>query len=103
MNESVPFFRYVVQHMDRRVERRLYLLAIEALGSTDGSDRRALKTALYLMDWKAPFEARRIRMAAAAALRRIGSPPALDTLREATERGSRSVRSAARAALAEAD
>jgi hypothetical protein len=101
---AVPFFRYVVQHMDRRLEPRLYLLAIESLGSTDGAESiAALKTALYLMDWKAPFEARRVRIAAAGALRRIGSPPALDALREATERGSRSVRSAARAALAEAD
>ncbi len=101
---SVPFFRYVVQHLERRVEPRLYLMAVEALGSTDGPESiAALKFALYLTEWKAPFEARRVRTAAAGALRRIGTPPALDTLREATSHGSRSVRSAARAALAEAD
>jgi HEAT repeat protein len=99
---TVPFFRYLVQNMDRRVEPRLYLLAIEALGSTEGPESiAALKTALYLMDWKAPFEARRVRTAAAGALRRMGTPPALDALREATRHGSRSVRSAARTALAD--
>ena len=101
---SVPFFRYVVRHMERKVEPRLYLLAVEALGSTDGPDSiAALKFALHLTDWKAPFEARRVRTAAAGALRRMGTPPALDTLREATRHSSRSVRSTARAALADAD
>ena len=78
--------------------------AIDALASSDGSEAvDALKNALYQRDWKAPFGARRIRIAAAAALRRIGSPPALERCVSATERGPRSVRSAARAALAEAD
>jgi HEAT repeat protein len=97
---SMPFFRYLVQHMERRVEPRLYLMAVEALGSAGGPESvAALKFALYLTEWKAPFEARRVRTAAAAALRRMGTPPALDALREATRTGSRSVRSVARAAL----
>ena len=46
-----------------------------------------------------PFRTRRIRAAAAGALRKIGTRPALDVLRDATTRGSRGVRSASRSAL----
>lgn len=101
---SAPFFRYVVRHMDRRTEPRLYVAAIEALGSMETQDAiDALRHALYHGDWKAPFETRRIRAAAAGALRRIGAPPAIAVLREATRRGTRGVRAAARDAMSGMD
>jgi HEAT repeat protein len=43
---------------------------------------------------------RRARTAAAHALRRIGSPPAVEALRQASARGSWGVRAAAKAELA---
>jgi HEAT repeat protein len=80
----------------------LYLSSIQALGMAGGTESiDALKFALYQGDWRAPFETRRLRAAAASALRRIGTPPALDVLRDATRQGSRGVRSAAREALSE--
>jgi hypothetical protein len=98
------FFRHVVRHMDRRVEPRLYVTAIEGLGTATNTEAiDALRYALYHGDWKAPFETRRIRAAAAGALRRIGAPPAIDVLREATQRGTRGVRAAARDAMAGMD
>jgi HEAT repeat protein len=42
---------------------------------------------------------RRLRAAAAQALRRLGTPAALDVLREASEQGPRGVRAAARSEL----
>ena len=101
---SAPFFRHVVRHMDRRIEPRLYVAAIEALGTLANQEAiEVLRYALYHGDWKAPLETRRIRAAAASALRRIGAPPAIDVLREATHRGTRGVRTAARDAMAEMD
>ena len=97
---SAPFFRHLVRHMDRRTEPRLYVAAIEALGTMENQEAiEALRYALYQGDWKAPFETRRIRAAAAGALRRIGAPPAIEVLREATRRGKRGVRAAARDAM----
>jgi hypothetical protein len=101
---SAPFFRYVVRHMDRRTEPRLYVAAIEALGTMETPDAiDALRHALYHGDWKAPFETRRIRAAAAGALRRIGAPPAIEVLRQATRHGTRGVRAAARDAMSGMD
>jgi HEAT repeat protein len=59
----------------------------------------ALKRALHHGDWWAPLRTRRTRAAAAQALRRIGTPAALDALREASARGPHGVRAAARSEL----
>ena len=97
---SAPFFSHVVRHMDRRTEPRLYVAAIEALGAINNQEAiEALRYALYQGDWRTPFETRRVRSAAAAALRRIGAPPAIEVLREASRRGNRGVRAAARDAM----
>jgi hypothetical protein len=59
----------------------------------------ALTDALYHGEWKAPLRTRRVRAAAAQALRRIGDDAALSALREASTQGSRGVRSAAKTEL----
>ena len=98
-----PVFSYLVRHMDRKKESQLYLTAVNTLGSYGGPEAvEALKFALHQGDFWAPMATRRIRTAAAQALRRLGTPAALDVLRDAVANGSRGVRAAARAELPEA-
>ncbi|MCA1650027.1 MAG: hypothetical protein LC753_06980 [Acidobacteria bacterium] len=79
----------------------MYAAAIDALGAVGGPEAvDALKFALHQGDWRAPFTTRRLRAAAAVALRKIGTPPAVEVLRDASTRGRGGVRSAARAELA---
>lgn len=96
-----PIFCYLLRRIDRRSFQEVYLGAIDALGHIGGDDAvQALKTALHEGDWWAPVRTRRFRTAAAASLRRIGTPAALDALRVAAGRGRpRGERSAARAEL----
>jgi HEAT repeat protein len=95
-----PLFCYLVRHLDRKAFASLYVGALDALGSFGGPDAvEALKDALQHGDWKAPLRTRRARASAARALRRIGTGPAVTALREASARGPRGVRSAARAEL----
>ena len=97
---AAPVLAYFVRHLDRRKQHRLLLSSIEALGRVGGPHAvDPLKFALYQGEWAAPFETRRMRAAAASALRWVGTPAALDVLREAAQRGPRGVRQAARAAL----
>jgi hypothetical protein len=97
---ATPLFVYLVRTLDRGRHLPVYLAAIDALGAmgeTEAVD--ALKQALHHSDWWAPGRTRRARGAAAAALRKIGSPAALDVLRTAAKTGSRGVRTAARSEL----
>jgi HEAT repeat protein len=95
-----PLFCYLVRHLDRKALPAVYVTAIDALGTFGGPEAvGALKEALQHGDWLAPWRTRRTRAAAAAALRRIGTDPAVTALREASSRGPRGVRSAARAEL----
>jgi hypothetical protein len=97
---AAPLFCYLVRHLDRKTFPNVYVSAVEALGSFGGPDAvEALKEALQHGDWLAPWRTRRTRAAAAAALRRIGTPPALTALRDASTRGRRGVRVAARTEL----
>ena len=99
---AAPLFCHIVRHIDRRAFHAVYLGAIEALGSFGGPEAvGALKEALQHGDWLAPMKTRRARLAAAHALRRIGNTAAIEALREASTRGSRGVRSAAKAELAQ--
>jgi hypothetical protein len=99
---AAPLFSYLVRHMDRRKEQTLYQTSIDALGTFGGPDAvEALKHALNQGDWWSPLQTRRLRSAAARALRRIGTPAAMEVLREASTRGPRGVRAAARAQLPE--
>ncbi len=95
------FFAYLVRHLDRAKHHGVYLASIEALGTFgDSASVEALEFALGVVNWWAPLRARRARTASAAALRKIGSPEALDALRRAAATGNRSTRAAARAELA---
>jgi hypothetical protein len=69
--------------------------ALGALGDHEES-AAALRAALYRGEWWAPYRTAALRRAAAAALRRIGSPATLGILEEAARTGSRGVRKAAR-------
>ena len=90
-----------MRHVDRRAFQQVYVAAITALGAFGGPDAvDALTVALHQGEWWAPVRTRRHRAAAAAALRRMGSPPALDALEAASRKGTRGVRAAARAELA---
>jgi HEAT repeat protein len=50
-------------------------------------------------EWRAPLRTRRVRTAAARALRLIGTEPAIAALQDAANRGPRGMRAAARAEL----
>jgi hypothetical protein len=98
---ATPLFIYILGHVDHRgALSPVYLRAIESLGALrDPSGIEPLREALYKGDWWAPRRTAALRTAAAAALARIGTPDAFTVLDEAVERGSRGVRSAARAQL----
>jgi hypothetical protein len=97
---AAPLFVHLVRNLDRRAFHGVYVAAIEALGAFGGTDAvDALREALGRGDLTAPFKTRRARAAAAHALRRIGTGPALEALRAAAEYGSWGVRAAARAQL----
>lgn len=97
---AAPLFCYLLRHLDRNRFQQVYVGAVEALGGFGNPDAvDALKQALYGGSWWTPVRTRKIRTAAAEALRKIGSQPAVDVLQGAATRGSRGVRGAARAAL----
>ena len=97
---AAPLFSHLVRHMERRAFPQLYMTAIEALGAFGGTDAvDALKTALHAGAWWTPLTNRRYRGAAAQSLSKIGTPAALDALRDASKNGSRGARAAARAEL----
>jgi hypothetical protein len=99
-DRAAPLFWYLVRHVDRKAFYGVYISALEALGSFGGPDAvEALKDALQHGDWLAPLRTRRTRAAAAQALRKIGTVPAVTALREASTRGPRGVRTAARTEL----
>jgi len=98
---AAPLFGYLVRHLDRRQFPQLYMAAIEALGAFGGADAiDALKTVLHSGSWLTFFSTRGVRGAAAHGLARIGTPEALNVLRDATRTGGFFARSAARAELA---
>ena len=98
---AAPLFCYLLRNLDRRALPQVYVAAIDALGAFGGPDAvGALKYALHQGDWRAPVQTRRLRGAAAQALRKVGTQAAVDALRECSTRGPRGVRAAARAELA---
>jgi hypothetical protein len=99
---AAPLFAYLVRHINRSRHAQVYLSAIEtlgALGAVEGIE--ALAQALQRGEWWAPMRTRRRRTAAAASLKRIGTPAATEALETAARRGPRGTRAAARAHLTE--
>jgi HEAT repeat protein len=97
---AAPLYGYLVRHMDRGAFPELYLTSIEALGAFGGADAiEALKAALHTGHWWTIFANRKFGAAAAHALRRIGTAPAIDALRHASTTGAPGARGAARAEL----
>jgi HEAT repeat protein len=101
---ATPLFVYILGHVDRRgALAPVYLRAIESLGALrDPAGIEPLRAALYKGEWWAPRRTAAVRHAAATALARIGTPEAFSALDDAVARGTRGVRSAARAQLAAA-
>lgn len=98
---AAPLFGYIVRHVDHRgVLRNVFLRSIEALGMfRDEPSIDLLKEVLYRGEWWTPRRTAKLRGAAAQALRRIGTPAAIQALQQAAEEGPRGVRAAARAQL----
>ena len=88
LNEFAPRGSFVDVHAQ-------VMDALGALGDHPDS-AAALRAALYRGEWWAPYRTATLRNAAAAALRRIGSPATVGILEEAARTGSRGVRKAAR-------
>jgi len=100
--KAAPLLCYLVRKLKRSAFPQVYRSAIESLGTmADPGSVDALKEALHRGEWWAPIRTRRLRAAAATALRRIGTAPAIDALRTVSRSGSRGARAAARAELAQ--
>ena len=96
---ALPFI-YILDHTDHRgAFEAVYRLAWNRSASGDSSSVDALKKVLYRGEWWAPGRTRRLREAAATALRACGSPASQQALETAAHHGPGGVRRAARAAL----
>ena len=98
-DKAIPLLCYVLNHTSPRGRLvAVHAQIVEALGvlGAHPDSTRTLRSILYRGEWWAPFRTAAMRQAAAAALRRLGSPEALELLREAAASGSRGVRSAAK-------
>ncbi len=97
-------FAFLLRRLDPRAQPAIYAGVIEAIGAIGpaaGTEAvEALQKAFSAAQWWAPIRTRRRRAAVAGALRRIGTPEAIDALRAAAAAGPRGVRLAARAQLA---
>ena len=101
---AAPLFAFIVRQSDHRGDYgAFYVSALETLGHLGVSSDavvQALRGALDRGEWWAPIRTRRLRAAAATALRALGSDEATTALEAAAINGGRGVRAAARAALA---
>jgi HEAT repeat protein len=98
-------FAFLLRHLDPAAMPRLYDAAIEALG-TSGTGAgveavEALRWAFKHGQWWAPMRTKRRRTAIALALRKIGTPEAIEALRSSSAIGPRGVRAAAKTQLAD--
>jgi HEAT repeat protein len=99
---AAPLFAYIVRRGDyRKAMQVVYAKAVTALGRFGGDEAvEVLKEGLYRGEWWAPRRTNELRRAAAASLRQIGTPEALDALQDAAARGPRGVRAVVRPFLA---
>jgi HEAT repeat protein len=98
---ATPLFVYILGHVDHTGPLRpVYLRAMESLGALrDPEAVEPLTAALYRGEWWAPRRTAQLRAAAASALARIGTPAAIEALRNAAASPSRGIRAVARPAL----
>lgn len=100
---AVPFFSFLLRRLDPAQLPQVYMAAIEAIGASGASAGaeavEALQFAFKHGTWWAPLRTRQRRMTIALALRRIGTPEAVDALRTSAAVGTRGVRAAARSQL----
>ena len=104
-DRAIPLLCHALQNTrPRRKLVQLHASAIETLGglSACSESMQALQAVLYGGDWWAPLRTAALRKAAAVALRRLATSEATAILQDAVERGSRGVRTAARADAAAA-
>ncbi len=98
--KAIPLLCYVLTHTTPRgTLAQAHSEIVDALGalSAHPDSVQALRHVLYRTGWWSPFKTAALRRAAAAALRRLGSPEAIGVLQDAAAGGSRRVRAAARA------
>ena len=96
---SIPLLSHVIERLaPRGALIQIHVDIMDVLGSLKGTSDsiRVLRAALFRGEWWAPVRTATLRKAAAAALRRIGTPEALAALEEAVTRGNRNVRNIAR-------
>jgi hypothetical protein len=95
---ATPMFAFFLRHVDRRGPlAALFARSIDALGALrDPAAIEPLTAVLYDGDWWTPRRTATLRAAAAAALARIGSADARETLERAATTGPRGVQAAAR-------
>jgi hypothetical protein len=101
--KAVPLFSYVLTRGEPRGKLvAIHISMIEALGTMKPRSEsiRALQQVLLRGKWWAPFRTATQRQAAAASLRRLGTPEALAVLEAAVTSGGRAVRRIARPQLA---
>jgi HEAT repeat protein len=98
-DKAIPLLCYVLDHTSpRRKLVPVHAQIIEALGSLGAhpDSTSTLRAVLYRGQWWAPLRTAALRQAAAAALKRLGSPETLAVLRDAAASGTRGVRNAAK-------
>src|SRR6185436_18771829 len=101
---AAPLLVYLLKNSDYRgANEGNYVATIESLGkvATDERSAAALKDILYRGEWWSWGRSARLRLAAARALRSMGTPGADRVLEEAATSGPGTVKKSARAALLE--
>ena len=102
--KAAPLFVYILKNSDYRGSNEFnYVATIESLGkvATDERSVAALREILYRGEWWSWGRSARLRLAAARALRNMGTLSADRVLEEAATSGPGSVKKSARAALLE--
>ena len=103
-DKAGPLFAYLLSHSRLRGKLAgFHLSMVEALGKMTprAESVRALEQVLHYRDWWALFRTTALQQAAANSLRRLGTPEAVAVLEAAAAAGSRGVRRAARAQIAQ--
>ena len=98
-DKAIPLLCYVLNHTSARGTLvPVHVQIMDALGNLAAhpGSTQTLRTILHRGQWWAPVRTAALREAAAAALRRLGSPEARSVLQDAAATGSRGVRNTAK-------